>query len=75
MRKQAQQVLADAGYRIEVVMAELAHKQPETVLGIALGRKGKEQAKPPDAQLYAHTVAMQAKFLTEQGKAAYRKRK
>ena len=28
-----------------------------------------------DAQRYPHTVAMQAKFQTEQGKADYRKRK
>jgi transposase len=73
--QQAQQVLADAGYRSESVMAELAQKLPQTELVIALGREGKEQAKPTDAQRYPHTVAMQAKFQTEQGKVAYRKRK
>jgi hypothetical protein len=73
--QQAQQVLADAGYRSEAVMAELAQKLPQTELVIALGREGKEQAKPTDAQRYPHTVAMQAKFQTEQGKVAYRKRK
>jgi len=69
------QVLADAGYRSEAVMADLAHKLPQTELVIALGREGRAQTKPMDAQRYPHTVAMQAKFQTEQGKADYRKRK
>jgi len=56
-------------------MAELAKTQPETELVIALGRKGKVLAKPRDAQRYPHTVAMAAKFETEQGKADYKKRK
>lgn len=73
--KAAQQVLADAGYRSEAVMAELARTQPDTELVIALGREGKVQAKPRDAQRYPHTVAMAAKFQTEQGKSDYRKRK
>jgi len=73
--KDADQVLADAGYRSEAVMAELARTQPETELVIALGREGKVQAKPRDAQRYPHTVAMAAKFQTEQGKSDYRKRK
>lgn len=71
----AAQVLADAGYRSEAVMAELAITQPNTELVIALGREGKVLAKPPDAQRYPHTVAMAAKFETEQGKIDYRKRK
>jgi transposase/IS5 family transposase len=71
----AKQVLADAGYRSESVMAELAIAQPDTELVIALGREGKVLAKPRDAQRYAHTVAMAAKFETEQGKVDYRKRK
>ena len=71
----ATQVLADAGYRSEAVMAELAITQPDTELVIALGREGKVLAKPRDAQRYAHTVAMAAKFETEQGKIDYRKRK
>jgi transposase/IS5 family transposase len=71
----AKQVLADAGYRSESVMAELAISQPDTELVIALGREGKVLAKPRDAQRYAHTVAMAAKFETEQGKVDYRKRK
>ena len=71
----AQQVLADAGYRSEAVMAELAQTRPDTELVIALGREGKEQAKPTDAQRYPHTAAMQAKLQTDKGKADYRKRK
>jgi hypothetical protein len=68
-------VLADAGYRSEAVMAELAKTQPQTELVIALGREGKVLAKPRDARRYPHTVAMAAKFDTEQGKLDYRKRK
>ena len=71
----ATQVLADAGYRSEAVMAELAQSQPDTELVIALGREGREQAKPRDAQRYPHTVAMAAKFQSDKGKADYRKRK
>jgi hypothetical protein len=71
----ASQVLADAGYRSEDVMAQLAQSLPDTELVIALGREGKKQAKPTDVKRYPHTVAMQAKFQTEQGKADYRKRK
>ena len=71
----ATQVLADAGYRSEAVMAELAKTEPETELVIALGREGKMLAKPRDAERYPHTVAMAAKFETEQTKLDYRKRK
>lgn len=71
----AAQALADAGYRSEAVMAELALIQPDTELVIALGREGKVLTKPRDAQRYPYTVAMAAKFETEQGKADYRKRK
>ena len=71
----ALQVLADAGYRSEAVMAELAISEPDTELVIALGREGKVLVKPRDGLRYPHTVAMAAKFDTEQGKADYRKRK
>jgi hypothetical protein len=71
----AGQVLADAGYRSEAVMAELATTQPDTELVIALGREGKALVKPRDARRYPHTVAMAAKLETEQGKLDYRKRK
>jgi transposase len=69
------QVLADAGYRSEEEMAKLAKKKPGIELVIALGREGRERAKPIDAERYPHTVAMHAKFQTDQGKADYRKRK
>jgi hypothetical protein len=72
---QVAQVLADAGYRSEAVMAELAAAQGPTELVIALGREGKELVKPRDARRYPHTVAMAAKFETAQGKLDYRKRK
>jgi transposase len=68
-------VLADAGYRSEAVMAQLATSQPATELVIALGREGKVLAKPRDAQRYPHTVAMAAKFETAQTQADYRQRK
>ena len=71
----AGQVLADAGYRSEAVMAELAQTQPDTELVIALGREGKVLAKPRDVKRYPHTVAMAAKFETAKTKQDYRKRK
>ena len=71
----AQQVLADAGYRSEAVMADLAQALPDTELVIALGREGKQQARPTDVQRYPHTVAMQARFQTDKGKEDYRRRK
>jgi transposase len=75
MGVQADQVLADAGYRSEAVMAQLAKTQPDTELVIALGREGKVLVKPRDAKRYPYTVAMAAKFETEQGRRDYRKRK
>jgi transposase len=68
-------VLADAGYRSEAVMAQLAMEQPDTELVIALGREGKVLAKPGDAEKYPHTVAMAEKFETEQTQVDYRQRK
>lgn len=72
---QPAQVLADAGYRSEAVMARLAQAYPDTELVIALGREGKARTAPKDAKRYPHTVAMAAKFQTEQGQKDYRKRK
>jgi transposase len=72
---QAAKVLADAGYRSEAVMAQLAMERPESELVIALGREGKVLAKPRDAQKYPHTVAMAKKFETEQTQLDYRQRK
>ena len=71
----AQQVLADAGYRSEAVMAQLAQDHAQTELIIALGREGKIATGKIDSQRYPHTAQMAAKLQTEQGKAAYRKRK
>ena len=56
-------------------MAELAHKLPQSELVNALGREGRQQTKPTDAQRSPHTVAMQAKPLTDKGKSDHRKRK
>ena len=61
--------LADAGYRSEDNL-----KRAPIELVVALGREGKEHAEI-DAQQYPHTAAMAAKLKTEQGRAAYRKRK
>ena len=70
------QVLADAGYRSEAVIAELAQTQPHTELVIALGREGKVLAKPRDARRHPHTAGMAAKFEAQQrAKQDYQKRK
>ncbi|MFN7196489.1 MAG: transposase, partial [Hylemonella sp.] len=61
--------LADAGYRSE---ANLSSAPIEVV--VALGREGKRHAEV-DAQRCPHTAAMTAKLQTEEGRAAYRKRK
>jgi transposase len=69
------QVLADAGYRSEAVMAQLARDHAQSELVIALGREGKRAASKIDSKRYPHTAQMAAKLQTEVGKAAYRKRK
>jgi transposase len=61
--------LADAGYRSEANL-----KGSPIDLVVALGREGKQHAQI-DAQQYPHTAAMAAKLQTDEGKAAYRKRK
>ena len=61
--------LADAGYRSE---ENLSNAPIEVV--VALGREGKAHAEV-DAQRYPHTAAMAAKLQSDEGKAAYRKRK
>jgi transposase len=61
--------LADAGYRSEANL-----KGSPIDLVVALGREGKQHAQV-DAQQYPHTAAMAAKLQTDEGKAAYRKRK
>lgn len=71
----ALQVLADAGYRSEAVMGKLAKDLPATDVIIALGRENHEQTQSIDPEKYPHTVAMQSKLQSEQGKESYRKRK
>ena len=66
------QALADAGYRSEKNFEEVAGSPTELV--VALGREGKRCAEI-DAQKNPHTAAMSAKLQTEEGKAAYRRRK
>jgi transposase len=61
--------LADAGYRSE----ENLRNAPIELI-VALGREGKQQAEV-DAQSHPHTAAMAAKLQTDEGKAAYRRRK
>jgi transposase len=66
------QALADTGYKAEAVFEALAGNGCDLV--VALGREGK-QALRFDAQRSPHTAAMAAKLQTDQGKAAYRRRK
>jgi hypothetical protein len=61
--------LADAGYRSE----DNLKRAPIEVV-VALGREGKQYAEI-DAQHSPHTAAMAAKLRTDEGRAAYRKRK
>jgi len=69
---EAEQTLADAGYRSEAVFEQL--KDHTTKLVVALGREGKHQAEI-DSDKYPHTAAMAAKLQTKEGKDAYRRRK
>jgi transposase len=68
----AEQVLADAGYRNEAAYEQLSQCPSELV--VALGREGKEQVAI-DSQKYPHTAAMATKLQTDEAKTAYRKRK
>ena len=67
-----EQALADSGYKAEAVFEALVGCGCELV--VAVGREGKE-ALGFDPQRLPHTAAMAAKLKTEQGKAAYRRRK
>ena len=67
-----EQALADTGYKAEAVFEALADSGCELV--VALGREGK-QALRFDPQRSPHTAAMAAKLQTDEGKAAYRRRK
>lgn len=66
------QVLADTGYRSEKVFDELADCGTELV--VSLGREGKQQLRF-DPERSPHTALMAEKLQSNQGKAAYRKRK
>lgn len=66
------QALADAGYRSEDNFQALANLPTELV--VAMGREGKRCAEV-DATKNPHTAAMAAKLQTDEGRAAYRKRK
>ena len=67
-----QQVLADTGYRSEEVFAKLANCGTELV--VSLGREGKQQLRF-DPEHKPYTALMADKLQSDQGKAAYRKRK
>jgi len=66
------QVLADAGYRSEANFAQLESKNIDGV--IALGREGKAGTAPISESTPA-TQRMKEKLKTEDGAAAYRRRK
>lgn len=67
-----EQALADTGYKAEAVFEQLAGSRCDLV--VALGREGKQPLRF-DAERSPYTAAMAAKLRTEQGKAAYRRRK
>jgi hypothetical protein len=66
------QALADTGYKAEAVFEALADSGCDLV--VALGREGK-QALRFDAHRSPYTAAMADKLQTDEGKAAYRRRK
>jgi transposase len=68
----AEVVLADAGFRAEKVFEQLA--QHPTELVVALGREGRDALKI-DPKRYPHTAAMADKLASQEGEAAYRRRK
>ncbi len=66
------QALADTGYRSEAVFERLAHSGCDLL--VSLGREGKLQLRF-DPERSPHTAAMAARLQTDEGKAAYRRRK
>jgi transposase len=66
------QALADTGYKSEAVFEALAASGCDLV--VSLGREGKQQLHF-DPERSPHTAAMAAKLQTDEGKAAYRRRK
>lgn len=67
-----EQVLADTGYKAESVFVALAGCGCDLV--VAVGREGKNPLRF-DPERSPHTAAMAAKLQTDEGKAAYRRRK
>lgn len=67
-----QQTLADAGFRSEAVLEQLAAMPCDLI--VALGREGRDDARI-DAQKYPRTAAMAARLQTARVKDAYRRRK
>jgi transposase len=65
-------VLADAGYRSEAALEALSTTSCEAI--VALGREGREHAAI-DAAKYPHTAKMAERLRSDEGKAAYRRRK
>ncbi|HEY6355840.1 MAG TPA: IS1182 family transposase [Burkholderiaceae bacterium] len=66
------QALADTGYKSEAVFEALAPSRCDLV--VSLGREGK-QALSFDPDRSPHPAAMAAKLQTDEGRAAYRRRK
>jgi transposase len=66
------QVLADAGFRGEVVFEQLKESPVELI--VALGREGKQEVTI-DAGKLPRTAEMAARLRSDDGKKAYRKRK
>lgn len=67
-----QQTLADAGFRSEAVLEQLAEIPSDLI--VALGREGRKNARI-DAQKYPRSAAMAARLQTAPVKDAYRRRK
>ncbi len=67
-----QQTLADAGFRSEAVLEQLAEVACDLI--VALGREGRENARI-DAHKYPRTATMAARLQTAPVKEAYRRRK
>lgn len=67
-----QQTLADAGFRSEAVLEQLAEMPSDLI--VALGREGRENARI-DAQKYPRTAAMAARLQTAPVQDTYRRRK
>jgi hypothetical protein len=68
-----EQVVADAGYRSEANFKALEDKKIDGV--IALGREGKSDMPPSSKSENHATQRMHEKLKSEQGEAAYRRRK